>query len=419
MKRLALIIVFIISAINLNAQQALQINGFNAERLNRIDHVVKSYVDSNWIVGAVCLIMKDGKPAYYKAFGMEDKEKGKPMQKDAIFRIASQTKAITSTAVMMLWEEGKFLLDDPISKYIPSFAKPKVLDKFNEKDSSYTTLPAKREITIRDLLTHTSGIGYAQIGSAKMRAIYAKAGIPAGFLDHKQLLADAINKLGTLPLEYNPGERFNYSLSIDVLGRLVEVTSGMPLDQFFRQRLFVPLGMNDTYFHLPEAKKNRLVSVYTEDDATNKLSKWIDNSTFPGTSKDYPINNNGYFAGGAGLVSTITDYAAFLQLFINGGLYNGKQLLARRTIAIMTENQIGNLTLGSNKFGLGFELTTAAGSTKLGVSEGSISWGGFFGTSYWADPKEKLSGLLFVQQWPFKHSELNDKYKVLVYQALK
>jgi len=418
MKRLALII-SIVSAINLNAQQVLPVNGFDAERLNRIDHVVKSYVDSNWIVGAVCLIMKDGKPAYYKAFGMDDKEKGKPMQKDAIFRIASQTKAITSTAIMMLWEEGKFLLDDPISKYIPSFAKPKVLDKFNEKDSTYTTLPAKREITIRDLLTHTSGIGYAQIGSAKMRAIYAKAGIPAGFLDHKQLLADAINKLGTLPLEYNPGERFNYSLSIDVLGRLVEVTSGMPLDQFFKQRLFVPLGMNDTYFHLPEAKRNRLVSVYTEDDATNKLSKWIDNSTFPGTSKDYPINNNGYFAGGAGLVSTITDYAAFLQLFINGGIYNGKQLLARRTIAIMTENQIGNLTLGSNKFGLGFELTTAAGSTKLGVSEGSISWGGFFGTSYWADPKEKLSGLLFVQQWPFKHSELNDKFKVLVYQALK
>ena len=419
MKRLALIIISIVSAINLNAQQVLPVNGFDAERLNRIDHVVKSYVDSNWIVGAVCLIMKDGKPAYYKAFGMDDKEKGKPMQKDAIFRIASQTKAITSTAIMMLWEEGKFLLDDPISKYIPSFAKPKVLDKFNEKDSTYTTLPAKREITIRDLLTHTSGIGYAQIGSAKMRAIYAKAGIPAGFLDHKQLLADAINKLGTLPLEYNPGERFNYSLSIDVLGRLVEVTSGMPLDQFFKQRLFVPLGMNDTYFHLPEAKRNRLVSVYTEDDATNKLSKWIDNSTFPGTSKDYPINNNGYFAGGAGLVSTITDYAAFLQLFINGGIYNGKQLLARRTIAIMTENQIGNLTLGSNKFGLGFELTTAAGSTKLGVSEGSISWGGFFGTSYWADPKEKLSGLLFVQQWPFKHSELNDKFKVLVYQALK
>ncbi len=419
MKRLALISIFIVSAINLNAQQVLPVNGFDAERLNRIDHVVKSYVDSNWIVGAVCLIMKDGKPAYYKAFGMDDKEKGKPMQKDAIFRIASQTKAITSTAVMMLWEEGKFLLDDPISKYIPSFAKPKVLDKFNEKDSTYTTLPAKREVTIRDLLTHTSGLGYAQIGSAKMRAIYAKAGIPAGFLDHKQLLADAINKLGTLPLEFNPGERFNYSLSIDVLGRLVEVASGMSLDQFFRQRLFVPLGMNDTYFHLPEAKRNRLVSVYTEDDATNKLSKWIDNSTFPGTSKDYPINNNGYFAGGAGLVSTITDYAAFLQLFINGGVYNGKQLLARRTIAIMTENQIGNLTLGSNKFGLGFELTTAAGSTKLGVSEGSISWGGFFGTSYWADPKERISGLLFVQQWPFKHSELNDKFKVLVYQAVK
>lgn len=418
-KRLFLFLALCTATVHLAAQETLQTSGFHTERLGRIDQVVKSYIDSNWIVGAVCLIMKDGKPAYYKAFGVNDNEKGKPMQKDAIFRIASQTKAITSTAVMMLWEEGKFLLDDPISKYIPSFAKPKLVDKFNDKDSSYTTIPAKREMTIRDLLTHTSGLGYAQIGSPKMNAIYAKADIQAGFLDHKQRLADAINKLGTLPLEYNPGERFNYSLSIDVLGRLVEVASGMSLDKFFEQRLFIPLGMKDTYFHLPEAKRNRLVTVYTQTDAKSKPVKWVDNQTFPGASKDYPINNNGYFAGGAGLVSTITDYAAFLQLFINGGLYNGKQLLARHTIEVMTKNQIGNLSLGDNKFGLGFELTTEKGSGKLGMSEGSMAWGGFFGTSYWADPKEKLSGMLFLQQWPLKHGELADKFKVLVYQALK
>ncbi|MCZ4223956.1 serine hydrolase domain-containing protein [Pedobacter rhodius] len=418
MKRILLIITISLSILSAKAQQITPSNGFNPERLARIDNVVKSYIDSNWIVGAVCLVMKDGKPAYYKAFGMDNKEKGKPMQKDIIFRIASQTKAITSTAVMMLWEEGKFLLDDPISKYIPSFANPKLLDKFNEKDSSYTAVPAKREITIRDLLTHTSGIGYAQIGSAKMKAIYAKAGIQAGFSNHKQLLADAINKLGTLPLEYNPGERFNYSLSIDVLGRLVEIASGLPLDKFFAQRIFGPLEMKDTYFHLPEAKRARLAAVYTEDADTRKPILWL-NNTFPGSTIDYPVNNNGYFAGGAGLVSTITDYAAFLQLFINGGVYQGKQLLARHTIEIMTKNQIGDISLGDDKFGLGFQITTSKGNARLGVSEGSLSWGGFFGTNYWADPKEKLSGLIFLQQWPFKHSELADKYKVLVYQALK
>lgn len=418
MKRVLLILAISLGILPTKAQQNTPSNGFNPERLERIDNVVKTYIDSNWIVGAVCLVMKDGKPAYYKAFGMDNKEKGKPMQKDIIFRIASQTKAITSTAVMMLWEEGKFLLDDPISKYIPSFANPKLLDKFNEKDSTYTFVPAKREITIRDLLTHTSGIGYAQIGSTKMQAIYAKAGIQAGFSDHKQLLADAINKLGTLPLEYNAGERFNYSLSIDVLGRLVEVASGMPLDKFFAQRIFSPLDMKDTYFHLPEAKRTRLATVYTEDADTRKPVLWL-NNTFPGSTIDYPVNNNGYFAGGAGLVSTITDYAAFLQLFINGGIYQGRQLLARHTIEIMTKNQIGDISLGDDKFGLGFQITTSKGNARLGLSEGSLSWGGFFGTNYWADPKEKLSGLIFIQQWPFKHGELTDKFKVLVYQALK
>ncbi|TBO41427.1 serine hydrolase domain-containing protein [Pedobacter kyonggii] len=417
MKRLFLFLSITTICLSLHGQQIVKSGAFHPERLARIDRVVQSYIDSNWIVGAVCLVMKDGKPAYFKAFGMDDKEKGRPMHKDAIFRIASQTKAITSTAVMMLWEEGKFLLDDPVSKYIPSFASPKVLDKFNEKDSSYTTLPAKREITIRDLLTHTSGLGYAQIGSAKMQAIYAKAGIQAGFSDHKQLLADAVNKLGTLPLEFNPGERFNYSLSIDVLGRLVEAASGMSLDRFFAERIFTPLGMNDTYFHLPETKRGRLVTAYTEDAKTRKPVKWVD-GTFPGSSINYPVNNNGYFAGGAGLVSTITDYAAFLQLFINKGNYLGKQLLAKHTVDVMTRNQIGDISLGDDKFGIGFQLTTAKGSGKLGLSEGSISWGGFFATSYWADPKEKLSGLLFLQQWPLKHSELSDKYKVLVYQAL-
>lgn len=390
-------------------------NGFSAERLQRIDVVLKQYIDSNWIKGAVGFIARNGNIVYNKSFGVND---GQPLRTDAIFRIASQTKAITSTAVMMLFEEGKFLLDDPISKYIPAFAHPQVLSSFNEKDSTYTTVNAKREITIRDLLTHTSGIDYAQIGSAKMKAIYAKEGLEAGFVPNKKLLADDINKLGKLPLAVNPGEKFIYGLSIDVLGRLVEVVSGLSLDDFFRKRIFEPLGMNDTYFQIPPAKQNRLVTVYTEEAKTRRPIPW-NSQVFPGTTVDYPVNNNGYFAGGAGLVSTISDYAVFLQMFLNGGEYNGHRILSRHTIGLMMQNQIGDLSLGDNKFGLGFELTTAKGSAKLGQSEGCFSWGGFFGTIYWGDPKENMVALLFIQQWPFSHGELQNKFKVLTYQALQ
>lgn len=393
-------------------------NSFSKERLTRIDEVLQQYIDSNWIKGAVAYIMHKGNVVYDKPFGMNDINQHKQMKSDVIFRIASQTKAVTSAAVMILFEEGKFLLDDPISKYIPSFSKPKVLKSFNEKDSSYTTEPSKREITIRDLLTHTSGLGYAQIGSPKMKAIYAKAGIEAGFLPHKMLLADAINRLGKLPLERQPGEQWSYSLSIDVLGRLIEVASGLTLDDFLQNRLFAPLGMNDTYFNLPKQKQVRLANVYTEDPTTHALKEW-NNEVFPGITIDYPINNNGYYAGGAGLVSTVKDYATFLQMFLNGGSYNGHQILSRRTVEIMTMNQIGELSLGDNKFGLGFEITTAKGMGKLGQTAGSFAWGGFFGTSYWADPTEGIVALLFIQQYPFSHGELHDKFKALVYQALK
>jgi len=390
---------------------------FSPERLQRIDKLVQQYIDSGWVKGANAFIARNGKIVYYKAFGTADAERNIPMKTDAIFRIASQTKAITSVAVMMLFEEGKFLLDDPISKYIPSFAHPKVLAEFNPKDSSYTTTTAKREVTIRDLLTHTSGVDYPQIGSKSMTAIYAKAGIYAGFISDKLLLADAINKLGTLPLVHSPGEHFTYSLGIDVLGYLVEKVSGKSLDQFFKERIFEPLGMNDTYFYLPPSKYSRLVAVYTPDKQQH-LVKWAP-ETFQGVSADYPMVKGTYYSGGAGLSSTIKDYATFLQMLLNNGEYNGHRLLARHTIEMMTSNQIGDLFVsGVNKFGLGFEVTTKAGQAKLGESEGSFSWGGFYGTIYWADPKEKLDCLFFVQQFPYPHGDLNNKFIALVYAAL-
>ena len=382
----------------------------SGDRLNRIDKMLQQGIDSGWIAGAVGFIARDGMIIYDKSFGVSDLEKKTPMLTDNIFRIASQTKAITSIAVMILFEEGKFLLDDPISKYIPEFNNPLVLDKFNEKDTTYTTVPAKREITIRDLLTHTSGIDYAGIGSKNMRAIYAKADIPGGFGGNK-ILGDKIRALGKLPLLHQPGERFTYGLNVDVLGYLVEVLSGESLDKYFRSHIFDPLGMNDTYFYLPASKAERLVKVTTEDNNHHLIN-------LSGQFVNYPLITGTYYSGGAGLSSTIKDYATFLQMLLNKGEYNGKRFLSRRTVELITSNQIGDLNLGRDKFGLGFEITTANGQAKLGISEGSFSWGGYFGTIYWADPKERLVCLMFVQQSPLRHSEIQDKFRTLVYQAL-
>jgi CubicO group peptidase (beta-lactamase class C family) len=383
----------------------------SGDRLLRIDNMIQQAIDSGWIAGAVGFIARDGKIVYDKSFGVSDIEKKTVMHNDDIFRIASQTKAITSVAVMMLFEQGKFLLDDPISKYIPEFANPVVLDKFNEKDTTFTTIKANREVTIRDLLTHTSGIYYAGIGSAHMNAIYAKSGIPTGFVSDKIVLGDKIRKLGKLPLVHQPGERFTYGLNVDVLGYLVEVLSGESLDQYFHKHIFEPLGMNDTYFYVPASKIKRLVNVTTEDKTNHLINA-------PGDFVKYPAVDGTYYSGGAGLSSTIKDYAIFLQMMLNNGKYNGKTLLARHTVELMTSNQIGDLSLGRNKFGLGFEITTADGQGKLGMSEGSFSWGGYFATNYWADPREKLVGLIFMQQSPFRHGEIPEKFKALVYQSL-
>ncbi len=391
--------------------------GISAARLDRIDTLVASAIDSGWITGGVGFVARDGKIAYCKSFGYMDQESKTPMKTDNIFRIASQTKAITSLAAMILFEEGKLLLDDPVSKYIPEFAHPVVLDKFNPADTTYTTIPASREVSIRDLLTHTSGIDYARIGSDNMKAIYDKNNIPIGFESRPMLLGESIKKLGKLPLVHQPGLQFTYGLNSDVLGYVVEVVSGMSLDKFMHTRIFEPLGMDDTYFYIPAEKQDRLVKPCTENDA-HKAVKWSDN-TFGDVNVYYPLSRGTYFSGGAGLSSTILDYAKFLQMMLNGGEYNGKRIISRKTVELMTSNQIGDLNLGENKFGLGFEITTEKDQARFGVSRGSFAWGGFYGTTYWADPKEKLVCLLFFQQWPLSHGELGDKFRVLVYSALE
>ena len=378
---------------------------------------MKSWVDSGWMNGAGALIIRNGKVVYYKSVGFNDLDSKAPLAKDGIFRIASQTKAITSVAVMMLYEEGKFLLDDPVSKYIASFEKPTVLEKFNEKDSTFTTRPATREVTIRDLLTHTSGIGYAQIGSKEANSIYAKANITAGLnvLDDK--LSDAMNRLGPLPLMHNPGEKWTYGLNTDLLGRLVEVWSGMSLDEFFRKRIFVPLGMNDTYFNLPAEKAGRLVNFFMEDSLGN-LKREKDVLGSSEQFMDYPLRKKTYFSGGGGLCSTLYDYGVFLQMLLNGGTYNGQQILSRNSVRMMTMNQIGELSLGdSEKFGLGFAIATEKTSAKFPMQVGTFTWGGAFSTTYWVDPKEKIVALLYRQMWG-SHSEIDNLFRVLVYQAI-
>jgi CubicO group peptidase (beta-lactamase class C family) len=390
--------------------------GFSAERLKRIDGVIQSWIDDKKMNGAVAFIARDGKIVYNKAFGYDDAEKKTPMRTDLIFRIASQTKAITSVAVMMLFEEGKFMLDDPISKYIPQFKNPQVIDKFNLADTTWTTIPANREVTIRDLLTHTSGIGYAQIGSKEANAMYAKNHIVGGIGVEGYVLADVIKRLGPLPLFHQPGTKFTYGLNTDVLGYLVEVVSGMTLDQYFHKKIFEPLGMNDTYFYLPKNKYDRLVSLYTEDSTgLHMMAETITiNEKF---IRDYPKLNGTYFSGGGGLSSTIYDYALFLQMLLNGGELNGKRLLSRNTVRMMTMNQLAPGVLGDDEFGLGFGLTIQRESAKLPPNTGTFEWGGMFATTYWVDPKEKLVALIYRNIWPTSFNA-PDRFKVMVYQAL-
>ncbi len=388
----------------------------NADRLTRLDRVMNDYIAKNRQAGMVVLLARNGQIVHYKGYGQNSMAAKSPMPRDGIFRIASQTKAITSVAVMMLFEEGAFLLDDPISKYIPAFKTMTVLDKFNPTDSSYTTQPAKRPITIRQLLTHTSGLDYPGIGSKEMTAIYAKAKIPSGIgAAPGPVLGESMNRLAALPLVHQPGERWTYGLSCDLLGYLVEVVSGQSFDQFLRTRLFDPLGMNDTWFYLPTAKKSRLLTLYTED-STKTVTPW---PAQRGVFTDYPNQAGTYFSGGAGLSSTAYDYAIFLQMLLNKGEYNGKRFLAPATIRIMLTNQIGDLNVGDNKFGLGVGLVSAKSAAKLPVSEGSFEWGGFFGTTYWADPQTGTIALLMTQKYPNSYGDLNDKFRVLVYQALE
>jgi CubicO group peptidase (beta-lactamase class C family) len=391
-------------------------SGIHYERLAQIDTLLKDYVNKNWLVGAVVIIVKGNQVAYYKGHGYSNLSNKKPMQADAILRIMSQTKAITSLGIMQLFEKGKLGLDQNISDFIPEFKNPTVIKSFNALDSSYTTTPAKREITFRDLLTHTSGIDYPAIGTDTMQAVYAKNSIPSGLGYFNESLLSKMKALGKLPLLHNPCERFTYGLNSDLLGCLIEIISGVSLETYCHKNIFEPLGMKDSYFNVPATKAARLATVYTEDN-NQKIIEW--SPSFRNIDPAYPLIPKSYFSGGAGLSSTAFDYAIFLQMLLNKGSYNGKQILGRRTVELMLSPQLPDNFLGDDNLCLGFSLTSKKSANLNMRNEGSFAWGGYYGTIYWADPKEKMICLIMTQHTPNSHWDYADKITNIIYGSLK
>ncbi|MFC1714659.1 serine hydrolase domain-containing protein [Candidatus Poribacteria bacterium] len=395
--------------------------GLSSERLERINKVMEKHVEQGDIAGVVTLVTRRGKVAHFEAFGMMDMENDKPMRTDTIFRIASMTKSITSVAVMMLYEEGHFLLSDPVSKYIPEFNNPKVLAPESDEASdptSLATVPAKGEIKIRHLLNHTSGITYQW--NRKLGKTYNEAGVTNGIVQTDSTIGEKMRVLAGLPLLHHPGEAYEYGLSVDVLGYLVEVVSGMTLDQFFHKRIFKPLGMRDTHFFIPEEKLPRLAAVYKRVSAGD-LKRLPEEPVTEGTntySISYPYQGpQSYFSGGGGLSSTTSDYAQFLRMLLNGGELNGVRLLSPKTVELMTTNSIGELATGMD-FGLGFGIRTERGLHGELASNGTYSWGGFFYTGFGVDPEEEMIYIFMSQLHPTGGLTLGSKFEVLVYQAI-
>jgi CubicO group peptidase (beta-lactamase class C family) len=391
--------------------------GVSPKRLAEIDSMCVRAIREREVPGIVALIARNGKIVYYKAFGMADNQAGRALKREDVFRIASQSKAIASTAAMILWEEGKFNLDDPVSKYIPEFANEQVLSEFNPADTTYTTVPARRPVTIRHLLTHTSGLGYGMIdGDERFRMIYQKAGIVDLFTTEDVKIGDNVKKLAKLPLHHDPGTAFVYSEGLDVMGYLVEIWSGMPFDRFLRERLFDPLDMNETWFYLPEELYPRLVTVQMPDSG-----QWV---PFPVTfyDPDYPIKGaKTFFSGGAGLSSTAEDYATFLQMYLNDGEFNGVRILEPATIDTIMKNQFRNVWDSTDTYyGLVYGVLTQKGvESGIPGSAGTFNWGGYFNTQYFADPNQQITGIIMKQTQGTRTDHTGDNFRRLVFKSIE
>ncbi|HMO40526.1 MAG TPA: serine hydrolase [Saprospiraceae bacterium] len=404
------------------AQAAPEAVGLSAERLQRLDQRILQHVEAGQVPGAVALIARRGQVAHFKGYGAQDIEAGMPMRTDAIFRIASMTKPVTTVAAMMLFEEGKFSLDDRVSKYIPAFAQPQVLIIDATAPAGYRLEAARSPITIRQLLTHTSGIVYGFSGLPFIENLHKEAGISDGLVETEGTLEEWAAKLATQPLAHHPGERFSYGLNTDLLGRLVEIWSGMSLDAFFQQRIFEPLGMADTHFFLPEDKVTRLASVYepAPDGGLRKTPPIEQRRGAEVYSVSYHYAGpRTFFSGGAGLASTASDYFRFAQMLLNGGALDGVRLLGPKTVELMRSNQIGDLPFWRQGQRIGFGLFVEQGPEHTGQpgSAGTFGWGGFFSTFFRVDPQEEMVAILMTQMHP-NNSSIGSDFQVLVYQSI-
>ncbi len=378
--------------------------GFSKEKLALIPQAIQKAVNEKKIAGGSALIARHGKVVHFSVAGMQDINAKKPITESTIFRIASMSKPITSVAVMALVEDGKIKVTDSLSKYVPEFKDMKVLVP-SKDGKSYEIVNAEREITIHDLLTHTSGLTYRLLNKPFVAKIYADAGINDGLAETTGTIGDNVKKLAKMPLVCQPGSAWEYGLSTDTLGYVVEVASGKTLDEFLRERVFKPLKMNDTYFILPKEKRSRLTALYNAGTLAPVGGKPVAMGAAVFTAT-YPIHDGGkYYSGGGGLVSTIDDYFRFCQMLLNRGELNGTRVLKAVTVAMMTKNQIGKLRTFQpdfNQMGYGFGILSESGkeATKSPAGVGSYSWGGAFGTFFWIDPKNDVIGIFMTQMFP-------------------
>jgi CubicO group peptidase (beta-lactamase class C family) len=379
--------------------------GLSSGRLARLGTVIAGEIERGRVPGAVALVARRGRVGYFESFGQRDAAAGAPMAKDTIFRIYSMTKPITSVAAMMLWEDGRFLLSDPIAKYLPDLAG---LDVAVERDGVLERVPVLRAVTIQDLLRHTSGLTYEFRGSGPVHRMYRSAKVDS----RAQSNAEQVATLGRLPLLHQPGTRWEYGRSTDVIGRLVEVLSGQTLGEFFERHILAPLGMVDTAFHVPVRHHSRLAEAFGRDPDSGVAVQLLE-------VRDPP----GFESGGGGLVSTAADYARFLQMLLNGGTFEGRRLLGRKTIEFMTADHLGPITgapdllIPGHGFGLGFAVRLQAGIAHVPGSIGQYFWAGLAGTTFWVDPAEQLFALLLIQA-PGLRDYYRTLFRDLVYSAL-
>ncbi len=389
--------------------------GMSSERLDRVGEAMQRYIDADLVPGTVTLIARRGKIVHFEPRGKNFLEEDRAMGQDTIFRIASMTKPITSVALMMLFEEGRFLLTDPISKWLPEFKEMQVAvpTAGDLQYGNFTLVPAERPITVKHVLTHTAGLANSYRG-AHTQPLYRKA---VARQSPDETVADYIRRLATVPLNYQPGERWEYSRATCVVGRLVEEMSGQTLDEYFKERIFEPLGMNDTHFFLPESKLDRFVAQYAPAEGGGLTL--VD---APTAESRFVKEPHVFFMGSGGLMSTAADYWRFQQMMLNGGELNGVRILGRKTVELMTTNHTGDLPIwlrgpGSG-FGLGYSVLLDRGEAAAMSSEGTFGWGGAYCTYFWVDPEEDLIGILMTQVRPYTHLNIRQDFNVLANQAI-